>query len=287
MIRYVVVFAVAGLFASAPAHAAVRDCKPGEADAATDDYGWRDSEAHRLFEVPQIVYAQPTVKILGFPLRVVVSTDGRVACLDYFNDDYRDLLDETPQRRVLHDAIATWRFKPYLTDGKPVTVRTTVMVSEKVDFHYHENMPQAPLSAIAVTLKRSDCYGPCPAYSVTVHADGRVDYDGWLNVDVLGKHHFSIPSAEAAALIENLRRRDIWSMAGNWVGFGFDAPTYTTTIKLGKQTRTLKNFFGKEIGMPQAVEDTEKDIDATARATDFIRFGRQAMATLQEAGMQS
>jgi len=214
MIRYAVLaLAAAGLMASGPAHAAVRDCKPGEVDAAADDYAWSDSEAHRLFTAPELVYPRPLVKILGFPLHVVVDTDGSVACLDYFNDDYRGMLSETPQRRALRDTIATWRFKPFLTDGKPVRVATEVMVSERVDLHYHEDMPRAALAATSVTLRRTPCYGWCPGYALTVHGDGRVDYDGGSYVDVRGKHHFMIPTGEAAALIERLRGRDLWSMA--------------------------------------------------------------------------
>ena len=38
----------------------------------------------------------------------------------------------------------------------------------------------------SVTLERTPCYGTCPAYTVTVHADGRVEWEGGAWVDEPG-----------------------------------------------------------------------------------------------------
>ena len=38
-----------------------------------------------------------------------------------------------------------------------------------------------------VTLERTQCLGSCPAYKVTIHGDGRVDWEGTANVVAMGR----------------------------------------------------------------------------------------------------
>ncbi len=34
------------------------------------------------------------------------------------------------------------------------------------------------LKTVVIRLERTSCYGNCPAYSVTIHGDGRIEYAG-------------------------------------------------------------------------------------------------------------
>ncbi len=45
-------------------------------------------------------------------------------------------------------------------------------------------------------LQRTQCFGPCPAYSVAVDSDGSVYFDGTYNVLVMG-HHLATLSKQA------------------------------------------------------------------------------------------
>ena len=36
----------------------------------------------------------------------------------------------------------------------------------------------ADLKTVTILLDRTACYGTCPAYKVTIHGDGRVEYTG-------------------------------------------------------------------------------------------------------------
>ena len=44
-------------------------------------------------------------------------------------------------------------------------------------------------SGLEVTFSRTACMGACPVYTVTIHRDGRVDWDGTEHVLVVGKAH--------------------------------------------------------------------------------------------------
>lgn len=53
----------------------------------------------------------------------------------------------------------------------------------------------APLR-LRVTLERTYCMGACPVYSVTVHGDGRLEYNGVDNVAVTGPKQARVSRAE-------------------------------------------------------------------------------------------
>jgi hypothetical protein len=52
--------------------------------------------------------------------------------------------------------------------------------------------PQPPteyhVTDVEITLERTMCFGPCPAYEVRVWGDGRVRYEGRENVQIAGVH---------------------------------------------------------------------------------------------------
>ena len=55
-------------------------------------------------------------------------------------------------------------------------------------------------SPVLASMTRGDCYGSCPVYSVVVHEDGIVDYDGQQYVKTEGKHHYRIGMDRVRAL---------------------------------------------------------------------------------------
>jgi hypothetical protein len=57
----------------------------------------------------------------------------------------------------------------------------------------------APLR-LRVTLERTYCMGACPVYSVTVHGDGRLEYNGVDNVAVTGPKQSHVSRAEVERL---------------------------------------------------------------------------------------
>jgi hypothetical protein len=51
---------------------------------------------------------------------------------------------------------------------------------------WDNNAQQIPADTI-IRLERSNCFYTCPAYAVTISADGLVTFEGKANVSVLGK----------------------------------------------------------------------------------------------------
>lgn len=60
-----------------------------------------------------------------------------------------------------------------------------------------------PQPAPILTFQRGACLGSCPAYVLSVFADGRVAYEGQQNVAVLGKKEFRL----ARGVVNEMLRR--------------------------------------------------------------------------------
>ena len=52
--------------------------------------------------------------------------------------------------------------------------------------------PPPEVGTVEIQLRRTACNGPCPAYSVHLFGDGRVEYHGDLHVSVLGARSYRI-----------------------------------------------------------------------------------------------
>ena len=106
--------------------------------------------------------------------------------------------------------------------------------------------PQAEPKPVLV-FQRTPCYGTCPAYTATVFADGRVEYDGQRFVPVLGKHTLQLPVATVNQLLAEAKRIEFNKLAERYSGNTSDLPaTIITVHPLGQP---LKAVFA-ETGIP-------------------------------------
>jgi hypothetical protein len=118
----------------------------------------------------------------------------------------------------------------------------------------------AKTTAAAVTPKsqepvlvyqRTPCYGRCPAYTATIFADGRVEYDGQRSVPLLGKHTLSLPPATVAAMLAEAKRINFTSLADRYAGNTSDLPASIITVHPTGQP--LHAVYASE-GIPAALQ---------------------------------
>src|SRR5215471_1107147 len=48
------------------------------------------------------------------------------------------------------------------------------------------SLSDADLKTLTIRLERIGCFGTCPAYTVAIHGDGRIEYDGKSHVKQVG-----------------------------------------------------------------------------------------------------
>jgi hypothetical protein len=60
------------------------------------------------------------------------------------------------------------------------------------------------LSDVVISLERTGCLGSCPSYTVAIHGDGRVVYDGRSHVAVIGHREKNIDQKQVVELLEHI-----------------------------------------------------------------------------------
>lgn len=131
------------------------------------------------------------------------------------------------------------------------------------------------LRMLTIRLERTQCYGTCPEYTVTIHGDGLVEY--------VGKQHVKIKESKNGridpAAIKNLATQfaqarflsqpgDDYSRAKCKCRFCTDMATAIVEINLGSLSHRVNHYYG--CGCPRrALFDLESAIDKAANSEQW------------------
>lgn len=108
--------------------------------------------------------------------------------------------------------------------------------------------PTPPVQAGPVLVfQRTPCYGTCPAYTATVFADGRVEYEGQRFVPVLGQHTLRLPPATVAEMLAAAQRINFSQLEERYSRNTSDLPA--TLITVHPVGQPAKSVFAEE-GIP-------------------------------------
>lgn len=262
---------------------------PECSDAQLLGYAPKDEElqAHRQFAMPVISYPFGTERQFdwGLSLKVRVDEAGAVVCYKpvkaFFAQELPILNDE---RRAQIAKLSSWRYKPFVQDGRPVAAVLSEHVAEQESPEKHLPLPEVPLDKVRIVLNRSGCFGTCPSYQVEIRGDGSVVYTGEFFVDVKGEHRYRIPMKDVAALVESLRAKDLWSMRPVYRAGITDNPTYQLTLDMGGQVHQIEDYVGTAAGMPLVVSQFEEEVDKVSRSSQWTRLSKEAVDRLEAEG---
>lgn len=126
-----------------------------------------------------------------------------------------------------------------------------------------------------VELRRRNCVGGCPAYTVRISGDGRVTWTGEKNVVLLGVATAGVDAIAAKGLIQEVVSRGFWGMCAAYQQGGPETPGYVTTLSLGGRTQTVEDRGGVAPGWLRVVDD---EIDGLAD-THRWRHGEAGVET--------
>ena len=110
-----------------------------------------------------------------------------------------------------------------------------------------------------LVYQRTPCYGRCPAYTASIFADGRVEYDGQRFVSLLGKHTLSLPPDTVAAMLAEAKRIKFTSLADRYAGHTSDLPATLITVHPAGQP--LHAVYASE-GIPSNLQDYIKYLNS-------------------------
>lgn len=136
--------------------------------------------------------------------------------------------------------------------------------------------PREPPS-LRIRLERTQCFGTCPAYTISISGDGRVDWFGRANVAALGRRAGRVTAAELAELSRRIDRARFFERNeygdlpqkpecttvgtmttcsfGTSVSICSDTSHAILTVHRGKRTHTIENDHCSDRPELDALED--------------------------------
>ncbi|MFC1947461.1 DUF6438 domain-containing protein [Chloroflexota bacterium] len=133
-----------------------------------------------------------------------------------------------------------------------------------------QSMNNDNLETVKITLERTECYGFCPVYTLTILGDGTVIYDGKDHVQTLGMIEITIDEAKIEKLVEKFEALDYFSFNNEYTERTItDAPTVTTSITLDGKTKTVKHYHG-DFNAPEELGQLEDYIDEIVNSSQWI-----------------
>lgn len=264
---------IPGMMRAALLCAALLFCPSAGTAAWASDLPFFDSDSAYAHEVKPLRHIIPTDGVnSGFNeirLELTVSPSGAVLAAD----GAADVTTKTFWPRVRSEVLQ-WKFVPFQKDGQPVTAR----VEEYVSLVPPERMPTAhvrpptlrPDSNIVLSLARTQCYGRCPAYTVSV-SNHTIVFNGAAFVASEGRHTANADPAAVRKLAQKFIDSDFYSMAGEYRGGVTDNPTYILSISIDGHARKVVDYVGQSVGMPAVIHDLENDVDELAQTDRWIK----------------
>ena len=123
-------------------------------------------------------------------------------------------------------------------------------------------------NAIEITMARTGCFGSCPSYQLSIHGDGRVDYEGHEFVWQCGKTGSSLRQLEVEQILEALDEARFFSMDDRAFTWTSDVPAAIITVKLNGKTKTVRGQWS--VYFDVGLSKTQMEFAGAANKIDEI-----------------
>lgn len=122
---------------------------------------------------------------------------------------------------------------------------------------------------VKITLHRSDCYGNCSVYHLTIYGNGTVIYEGRDHVNMTGIHRSTISEDTVRELLSEFRTIDYFSLNKTEIASHVvvDVPVVTTSLTVNSRTKTILHY---ETTDPVRLTYLEDMIDAVVNSSQWI-----------------
>jgi hypothetical protein len=132
---------------------------------------------------------------------------------------------------------------------------------------------------LIIRLKRTPCYGTCPAYMLTIKADGKVSFFGQDFTEVKGQAEGEISKEKVKELIAEFKKANFFELDDNYTSknCATDNPTVRTTLFINSKVKKIEHDLGCEA--PKELTDLENNIDEIVGTKKWIGDGEKTKNT--------
>ena len=134
---------------------------------------------------------------------------------------------------------------------------------------------------LVLTMKRTECYGTCPVYEVSIDDAGNVTFNGIKHTNTIGKAAGKISSGDIDQLVSALNAASFYKLSQNYdqntcPEFATDMSTVVISLRLNGLIKTVNHNLGCSTKgdhkpYPPGLAVLEKKIDETARTSQWIK----------------
>ncbi|MFC1968631.1 DUF6438 domain-containing protein [Chloroflexota bacterium] len=127
------------------------------------------------------------------------------------------------------------------------------------------------LKDVAITLERTECFGTCPVYRLTVYGDGTVIYEGIRFVKVQGTIQTAISEDKIKQLVSEFQRIDYFSLKDSYEERNAtDMPSAFTSLTIDGDKKNVRHYHG-DLSAPKELTELENRIDEIVNSNQWIK----------------
>jgi (2Fe-2S) ferredoxin len=135
--------------------------------------------------------------------------------------------------------------------------------------------PQTPtpsdLKEVVITLERTECFGTCPVYSLTVYGYGAVIYEGIRFAQVQGTIQTTISEDKIIQLVSEFQKIDYFSLRDSYEERNAtDMPSALTSLTIDGRKKTIRHYHG-DFSAPKELTELEDKIDEIIDTDQWIK----------------
>jgi hypothetical protein len=136
-------------------------------------------------------------------------------------------------------------------------------------------IPQGIPKDLKITLERTECFGFCPVYKLTIAADGSVVFEGRRFVKQEGVTKSSVSPERLKQLMAEFDRVNFFSLEDDYsetrLSCPTDQPSAITSIRINGKSKTINHYLGcLEPKVPKGLTELENKIDEIVNTAQWL-----------------
>ena len=131
------------------------------------------------------------------------------------------------------------------------------------------------LKEVVITLERTECFGTCPVYRLTVYGYGAVIYEGIRFAQVQGTRQTTISEDKIKQLVSEFQKIDYFSLRDSYEERNVtDMPSAITSLTINGNKKTVRHYHG-DLSTPKELTELEDKIDEIVNTNQWIKSSTQ------------
>jgi hypothetical protein len=164
------------------------------------------------------------------------------------------------------------RFRPWVVNGRPtpVAISSGIIIAPPERYGAPRPFPSpVKQSNVLISMQEMGCEGECPAYRLTLHGDGTLEYEGLAFVATMGKRTTRIAREAVDDLVHQFEEANFFSALPEYRG-AFDGGETLLQISVDGTSHKVNDAVGLSAGLPTKIRQLEWSIYRATNVGQWI-----------------